>query len=368
MHVLLVEPRYYTQHPPLGLLKLAAYHRQLGDTVELVRNGWGFVCKPPHLIYVTSLFTYAWKPVHEAVRFYRVAFPKVPIILGGIYATLMPEHAELSGADEVRTGLVEEVEDLLPDYSLVPECKASVLFASRGCIRRCPFCAVPMMEPVLKARTSIASLICPGHGKVILWDNNFLGTPYWRDVVGELKELNLRLDFNQGLDARLITEEVARHLRGLRIYPIRMAYDVPQERRAVARAIGTLELVGFHKRDMIVYTLYNFRESPDEFLDRLRDLLEWGVVAYPMRFEPLDSLEKNKHIGPRWSAERLDMVARARRVIGYGGAFPPYEGLKRKFLDARSFEEAFGLRGPRERRSGRNSQEEVESYPLLPVG
>jgi hypothetical protein len=72
--------------------------------------------------------------------------------------------------------------------------------------------------------------------------------------------------------------------------------------------------------------------------------MEWGVVAYPMRFEPLDSLKKNQHISSKWTTEQLEMIAQARRVIGYGGAFPPHEGLRKKFLQAKSFEEAFTLR------------------------
>jgi DNA gyrase/topoisomerase IV subunit A len=66
-----------------------------------------------------------------------------------------------------------------------------------------------------------------------------------------------------------------------------------------------------------------------------------------MRFQPLNTLDKDSYISPGWSHEELDLVAQARRVIGFGGAFPPYEGLTKKFLDARNFEEAFGL-WPRE--------------------
>jgi hypothetical protein len=65
-----------------------------------------------------------------------------------------------------------------------------------------------------------------------------------------------------------------------------------------------------------------------------------------MRYEPLEPREKNTYISPYWTAEQLEMVAKARRVLGYGGAFPPYEGLKKKFLNAKSFEEAFKLRSP----------------------
>lgn len=345
MHILLVEPAYYTRYPSLGLLKLASYRKPLGDTIQLVR-GCQPVSRPPDRVYVTSLFTYAWRPVHEAVTYYKEAYPRARIILGGIYATLMPEHAALSGADEIHHGLHEETEDLLPDYSLVPGWSRSIVFSHRGCVNRCPYCAVPLLEQTneeIRVR-SIRHLIAPGHRKVILWDNNVLGASNWLDVIAELKESGLPVDFNQGLDARRLTEEVAQELRGLRVSPVRMAYDVPSERHALEKAIPALVRAGFRLRRMIVYVLYNFLDSPEEFLDRLRHLMEWGVVAYPMRFEPPDSLTKNQHIGPGWTAEQLEMVARARRVIGYGGAFPPYDGLRRKFLEAKDFEEAFALR------------------------
>jgi hypothetical protein len=345
MHVLLVEPVYYTRYPPLGLLKLASYHKLKSDTVELVR-GCQIAAQTPDRIYVTSLFTYAWKPVHEAVAYYKEAYPRARVILGGIYATLMPGHAALSGADELHSGLFEEADNLLPEYSWVPNWHQSIVFSHRGCVNRCPYCAVPIMEPTngpIRVK-SIRHLIAPGHTKVVLWDNNLLGATNWRDLIAELKEVGLPVDFNQGLDARRITDEVAYEFRGLRVDPVRMAYDVSTEKKALERAIPALERADFKLRNMIVYVLYNFQDSPEDFLNRICDLMEWGVVAYPMRFEPLDSLKKNQHVGLKWTAEELEMIARARRVIGYGGAFPPYEGLRKKFLEARNFEEAFTLR------------------------
>jgi hypothetical protein len=345
LHILLVEPAYYTRYPSLGLLKLSSYHKLRGDTVELVRG-----CQPtsrtPDKVYVTSLFTYAWEPVHQAVAYYKKIFPQAKVVVGGIYATLMAEHAALSGADEVHRSLYEGAENLLPDYSLVPGWRQSIVFSHRGCVNRCPYCAVPIMEPTegtIQVK-SVRHLVAPGHRKVILWDNNLLGATNWRDLIAELKEIGLPVDFNQGLDARRITEEVAQEFKGLRVDPIRMAYDVPSERKALARAIPALERAGFKLRNIVVYVLYNFQDSPEEFLERLCDLMEWGVVAYPMRFEPLDSLKKNQHISSKWTTEQLEMIAQARRVIGYGGAFPPHEGLRKKFLQAKSFEEAFTLR------------------------
>ena len=348
----------------MGLLKISSFHKHHGDEVEF-HDALREAENVPAKIYITSLFTYSWRPVHEAAAFYRQLYPDAEIALGGIYATLMPEHAGLADVDNVHVGLLQTVERFMPDYSLVPDWETSIMFGTRGCIRKCAFCAVPKLEgKVWGPAQSITDLVKPGHREVTLWDNNVLGVPNWRDIVDELRELNVKVDFNQGLDARLIDQDVAEKLRQLRIEPIRMAYDIPSERKALMRAIPALEAAGFNRRRMHVYTLYNFMDSPDDFLNRVIDLLDWGVVSYPMRYEPLNSLVKNKYISPHWTPERLEMVAKARRVLGFGGAFPPYEGLVKKLKSARSFEDAFSLRshpGDNKRRTPRNTAGTIEA-------
>ncbi|MFN2453462.1 MAG: radical SAM protein [Pyrinomonadaceae bacterium] len=357
MKILLVEPNYYTQYPPLGLLKLSSLYKAQGHEVRFVR-GLSLVTRfVPDEVKVTSLFTWAWKPVWEAVAFYRALFPKAKVSLGGIYASLTPEHAKLSGADEVVTGLISEAEDLLPDYSIVPEwhtqSAASILFSYRGCVRSCGFCAVPKLEGrPFKTRptTHIKHLVHPDHKRVILWDNNILGESHWLDVVGELTELGVEADFNQGLDARFVTEAVATSLTGLKIPTIRFAYDFISMRDKVKRAITLLRGAGMTNRRVrriSCYVLYNYKDTPEDLFERVRDLLAWGVAAYPMRYQPLNgeyAFEKDSYISPSWSQEELEMVSAARRVIGFGGAFPPYEGLLKKFCDAKGFHDAFELR------------------------
>lgn len=137
--ILLVEPDYYTRFPPLGLLKLATYFKNKGCKVKLVRG-----CKEPNFtpdeIYVTSLFSYAWKPVHKAVRYYKRKYPRSKVVLGGIYASLLPKHAARSGADVIHKDLFESAETCVPAWNLVPEWDGSIIFASRGCIRNCSYC------------------------------------------------------------------------------------------------------------------------------------------------------------------------------------------------------------------------------------
>jgi hypothetical protein len=72
---------------------------------------------------------------------------------------------------------------------------------------------VPQLEPKFEPKDSIKRLIYPGHKKVVLWDNNILASPYWRNIFDELEESGLEVDFNQGLDARLLTEETALRLK-----------------------------------------------------------------------------------------------------------------------------------------------------------
>lgn len=86
-----------------------------------------------------------------------------------------------------------------------------------------------------------------------------------------------------------------------------------------------------------MYSLFNYTESPNEYHKRVLEILEWEAVCYPMRFQPCMTFEKDSYISPKWTSEKLEMVQKARRVIGYGGTYPPYEGLINKFREAESY-------------------------------
>ncbi len=343
MHILLVEPTYRSRYPPLGLLKLASFHRLRGDTVELVR-GCKNPSREPDRIYVTSLFTWAWKPVWEAVKFFKEKFPNTELSLGGVYASILTDHARKSGADSVHIGVLSETENLMPAYDLVPNWDASILFSSRGCNNRCTYCAVWRMEGSLNScKRSIKSLIFPTHKRIIIWDNNFFQSPYWRQILNELAKIGKPVDFNQGLDARLLTEEAAKALSKVKSLCIRLSYDRAEMSKYVKQAVERLSANGIRRRRILVYTLYNFNDNPYDFYNRVNDVLTWGAVVYPMRYEPLDSLERWKFVDKYWDAERLERVEDFRRVYGYGGTFPPYNWLVERFNKSSSFDEAFEL-------------------------
>lgn len=341
-------------------MRLASYHRSRGNDVRLVRGISGTDGFQPDRIEVTSLFTYAWQPVHEAIRFYRKQFPNARIRVGGIYATLMPSHLRSNVGVrglELKRGLYEEIEHYMPDYEILEEVdkwkgwETSMVFTSRGCVRNCPFCVVPRIEGRLRSKASeIINQIYPKHKKVTIWDNNFLASPDWKKALNLLRDLAVSIDFNQGLDARLVDQDNASLLSDFKMPFVRMAYDSPMSKKAISRAVALFSENGIKPRRILFYVLYNFYDhkrkkgdTPTFFLDRIRYISELGCVSYPMRYEPANSLKKNQYVSPLWTPEKLELIAKARRVIGYGGAFPPYEGLVKKFNQASQFDEAFSL-------------------------
>lgn len=359
MRILEVEPSYYSQYPPLGLLKLGKIEERNWNEVRLVRGIQEIPDIVPNKIFVTSLFTFAWKPVHEVIEHYHNQFPEAEITAGGIYATLMPENIKNSFPFvKIHKGLKPEAEGVLPAYHLLKQVdkwkdwKKSIVFTTRGCIRKCPFCVVPKIEGRMKEpKFSILPLIHPSHNEVVIWDNNFLASPFAKDILSELRDGRYKADFNQGLDARLMTEEFAGLLADIKSPSIHMAYDWPWEGPYVSKAINFLENAGYRKRNLIFYVLHNFYDfkyskgdTPEDFFHRIRDLAEWGASAYPMRYIPLDSLTRSGFVSPLWTSDQLEMVADARRVLGYAGTFVPYKAFVDKIVCSRSFEEAMELR------------------------
>lgn len=350
--VLLVQPPGYFQFPPLGLLKLAALRRMKGDSVHLIMpeiiytksgklkrqsnrtqsnymrykvNNLDFV---PDTVYVTSLFTWDWPYVHETVEWIRRKNPKVPIYLGGIYTTLMPNHAKKSGA-RIKTGLVDSAENLMPAYDLIPDWNSSIGFSSRGCVNKCAFCAVPRLEPTFEAEKSIKHFLYPGHKGIVLFDNNFLASPYWKKILDEIAESKRWVDINQGLDFRLLDKEKAKALLKTRLLKghFKTAIDSVDDIAPVEDAARMLVKYGLKwKRFIMAYMLFNFTDTPDDFLKRLKAGMKAGITMYPMRYQPMKgehALTKDSYISPHWNARQLELVADARRIMGWGGAFVP---------------------------------------------
>lgn len=369
-NILLIEPGYKNKYPPLGLMKIASYHGPYGkkDNVRFVkgegdRSVFDIVWDR---IYVTTLFSFEWKTIARSIEFALEVSQNQPskIFVGGIAASLMHEafQAEphwrgirfikglLADAPAVSLQLddfAEElysddrdgapIEDLIPDYSILeqiasqyvyPVHDAYFAYASRGCIRKCHFCGVPKLEGPQRDTNSITHVVRGideryGPKKdLTLMDNNVVASENYKNIIAEIRDLGFipgarlqrpgkapiqrRVDFNQGVDARILCKDkmFLREMSTICIKPLRIAFDHIGVRKPYETAIRFAHEFGLNS--LSNYMLYNFHDSPEDLYERMRlninlnEELGTRIFSFPMRYQPTD-LKDRSHIGKHWS-------------------------------------------------------------------
>ena len=316
-NILLVEPDFpipaksknHKNFLPIGLLKIASYMINKGIEVRLIR---GFPKEnliqqaeliefDPTEIWITSLFTYWSEYVRDSVQYYKIMFPKAKVKVGGIYASLMPEHCKkYTGCDYVFKGVYKAAENCFPIYDLLNNTENphpidyQIVHASRGCIRRCDFCGTWKIERHFEAKKSIKDTI--RYRKAIFYDNNLLANPNIDNLLNDLIELKkekkiLWCESQSGFDGRKLLEKpyLAGMLKkaGFR-YP-RIAWDWKyNENKSIKRQIEILVNGGYNSKDIFVFMLYNW-DIPFKKMEKKRiKCLEWRVQIADCRYRPLD--------------------------------------------------------------------------------
>jgi len=304
---LLVEPVAKTSYPPLGLMKISSMlkERYKGcQVIPQVGNSLESRITSPNKIYITSLFTWDWKSVAECARYYNNNFPNSEILIGGIGASLVQEDIFNETGIKPHKGLYDEAEFCSPDYSLTfgRMNGASITCTSRGCPRNCEFCSVKELEPRFFVKENWEKDIEEKYPKIVFWDNNFLASPNFEEDCIEIEKFNKKVDFNQGLDARLLNEERARILFRINVDPIRLAFDDVNYENAVLNAINIVKK--YSKREIMVYVLYNFLDKPEELYYRINLLNKEGVLSFPMEYRA-PTARINKVPGRNWNTYLL---------------------------------------------------------------
>ncbi len=332
MKVLLVEPNFpipsksknHRDFLPIGLLKLASYHRKRGDEIELVRGNQYFPDFYPNQIKITSLFTYWADYVWESVRFYKESYPKAKVIIGGIYASLMPKHCKKSGCDEVFIGVDKEAEKCKPAYDLV-DVDYQIVHTSRGCVRRCKFCGTWKIEPEFTYKESIKEEICSN--RIIFYDNNLLANPFIKDILKELMNAkhNNRVVYSEsqcGIDGRLLTPELAKLLKKARFHNPRIAWDHGYNQcKIIKKQIDMLVDAGYPAKDIYVFMIYNYEPDYYEMLKKLKQCKRWNVQIADCRYRPLNQTfdnynprgrqtNKDYYIHTRWTDRQIKLFRR----------------------------------------------------------
>ena len=315
LRLLLAEPDFpiadksknHSHFLPIGLLKIGTWHKRHGDRVKLIRGlkRCGFI---PDRILITSLFTYWSTYVHEAARFYRSAYPTARIEIGGIYASLMPEDCRRrSPFASVVPGLYQNgiAESVCVDYSLLEESlDYQIVHASRGCTRRCAFCGAWRIEREFAYKESILPEI--QKSRLVFYDNNLLANPYIDKILTELADYRtpggraIRCESQSGLDFQALTPRRAELLRRASFESPRIAWDGPYDTWPAARkAIRILKAVGYGRKDIFVFMLYNHELPYSEMRRKLDACRRWMIRVIDCRYRPLNRIEDNYRPGPK---------------------------------------------------------------------
>ena len=371
-NILLIEPGYKNKYPPLGLMKIAQYHGPSGkkDRVRFIKGIDNSIFSEAwDRIYVTTLFSFEYPKTGQAIDFALEAANRHAdkVFVGGIAASLMHERflseprwqgvrfikGLLSAAPATSLQLdnfAEElysddfdgppIEDLVPDYGIIDQIDykytvqdAYFAYTTRGCIRSCRFCGVPKLEGQQRDTESLTAVVQAierlyGTKKdLILMDNNVVASPRFKEIIAEIRDLGFipgakllrkgartpvqrRVDFNQGVDARILCKDAVylRELATICIRPLRIAFDHLGVKKPYEKAVRYAAEHGL--TELSNYMLYNFHDDPADLFERMRlnvslnEELGIRVWSYPMRYLPTDRPNRG-HVGDKWTRYQL---------------------------------------------------------------
>lgn len=226
--------RGYLKHkhfPNYALMKISAWHKAQGDTVE-----W-------------------WNPLYKYDRIYSSkVFDFTPV------DPYLPEDAIRGGTGyrdiPMDKTLPPEIDSMFPDYSIYPECDYAIGYLTRGCPNNCRWCVVPKKEGNIRPYRTWEELVRTDTDKLVLIDNNILSCDYGISQLENLIGSGYRIDLNQGMDARLVTEQVADILSRLDwIRFIRFSCDQRSQIAPVRRAVELLMERGVKPYRIFIYLL-----------------------------------------------------------------------------------------------------------------
>ena len=268
--------------PNIALMRLSAHHKSLGDTVELRRMGNPQAIHPdlfdgPNKVYASAIFERT-RPMCEQLK---TVYPDVVLGGTGWDVGLRLEDFGITTKEQ--------------DYSLYPRYPHSIGFSQRGCRLKCSFCVVPRKEGAVSEESTIADIWRgdPHPRNIVLLDNDFFGQPNWDKRITELQDGDFKVSFNQGINARMLTEEAAEAIAsvrysddGFKTRRIYTAWDNRKDEKRLFRGLEALVKHGVKPDHIMVYILIGFwpNETVEDWLHRQGQLRAFGARPYPMPY------------------------------------------------------------------------------------
>lgn len=247
--------------PNLALMHISTWRKSEG-----LRTG--FNLNDPSEVWASVIF-HKNKHLTDGLRW---IYPNAKIDIGG-------------GGYDLHKNLPQEVDLMMPDYSLYPEWGSDLGFTSRGCIRNCHFCVVPKKEGTFRINQHPKEFHLPGHKSAVYMDNNILANRDWFfEVTDWCLSNQIKVDFNQGLDIRLMSDEIAERIAEL--HPLKLwhfAFDSLVYRESVERGIKMLDRAGVNLRSSTNWYVYMHDDADFESaLTRCEVLRSHNCLPYVM--------------------------------------------------------------------------------------
>lgn len=253
--------------PNLPLMKISAYHKSRGDSVE-----WYEPLFSGHMdkVYMSKVFTFTPD--------YPYCINANEVIKGGT------GYSYPDGGEE----LPEEIEHIYPDYQLYKDTFPDTAygFLTRGCPRGCDFCIVGKKEGRCARKVADLSEFWNRQKNIVLLDANMFACKEWKDLSVQLIESGAWVDFSQGCDIRLMTDEKAEYIKRMKIKQVHFAWDRYEDKEKIVPQFKRFkEITQWDYRKLGVYVLCNFNTTFEQDLDRVYTLRELGYNPYVMLYE-----------------------------------------------------------------------------------
>jgi len=259
--------------PNLALMKISQWYKSKGDSVELYSPLW---LDSYDKIFASKVFNFSDGSM------------------------LIPERMNIGGTGwDLSIALPVKFERETPDYSLYGYAH-SIGFTMRGCRFNCKFCVVPEKEGRPKPYNTIEEIWTNRDSDfIVLLDNDFFGNPQWKDRINEIKDFNLKVNFSQGLNIRIITDEQVKALASVRFSTIsgkkkyvHFAWDKIKDEKLIDEGIQRCFNNGLKPDQMSFYVLIGYDTTPEEDMHRIMKLRGYGCKPYVMPYDKNDFYQK----------------------------------------------------------------------------
>lgn len=267
--------------PNLPLMKISAWHKAQGDEVEWY-SPWQGILNPYAEVYMSKVFSFTAD--------YDAPIYAENVHRGGSGYAISLEDGREVYHKERDNDLPDEVEHMYPDYSLYPSMTNDTAygFLTRGCPRGCSFCHVEAKEGRCSRKVADLDEFWKGQKDIVLSDPNILASADHMDLLQQLADSKANVEFNQGLDIRLITDKNLDLLRQIKLKQIHFAFDRWQDKDIIEPKLRAFkEATGYDrgKGKVMVYILVNYDSTLEQDLYRIQLCRELNFAPYPMIYD-----------------------------------------------------------------------------------